>query len=261
MAGLFQVLYGSQDGFQPADVLTGTDGEPLIIPADEENVVDKICTRATAVDIDDDGDLDIVSGNFAGSFFLFEGLGKGQFNPTPTKLTCGDGDLTVDGMHSDPFFVDWDGDGDQDMLSGTGQGGVYLITNSGTRKRATFEEPKEIVKPAGHASTSEGFGDAHLKGPQSSTRVWASDVNGDGKLDLLVGDNVQLMHLAEGVDEETARVKDAAWRERFNTHLRSQPQDPEKMQDWMERYHELNAEREEYVVPESTGFVWLYVRK
>ena len=35
MAGLFQVLYGKADGtFRRAEVLKGTDGEPLIIPAE-----------------------------------------------------------------------------------------------------------------------------------------------------------------------------------------------------------------------------------
>ena len=33
MAGLFQVLHGKEDGtFRRAEVLKGTDGEPLIIP-------------------------------------------------------------------------------------------------------------------------------------------------------------------------------------------------------------------------------------
>ena len=33
MAGLFQVLYGEPDGtFRKAEVLRGTDGEPLVIP-------------------------------------------------------------------------------------------------------------------------------------------------------------------------------------------------------------------------------------
>ena len=51
MAGTFQVLYGSEDGFKVAEELKGTDGEPLIIPADEENMILKICTRPFACDI------------------------------------------------------------------------------------------------------------------------------------------------------------------------------------------------------------------
>ena len=51
MAGLFQLLRGRPDGtFKKAEVLTGTDGKPLIIPADEKNQIENICTRPFAVD-------------------------------------------------------------------------------------------------------------------------------------------------------------------------------------------------------------------
>ena len=61
MAGLFQVLYGNADGtFRPAEVLKGTDGKPLIIPADNDTqLTEKICTRPFAVDWDGDGHLDL----------------------------------------------------------------------------------------------------------------------------------------------------------------------------------------------------------
>jgi FG-GAP-like repeat len=264
MAGLFQVLYGTSDAtFEPAVELLGADGQPLIIPADEEHLVEKICTCPVAVDIDDDGNLDIVTGNFAGTFYVFEGMGKGRFNPTCTKLTTGNGDLHIKGAHSDPFFIDWDGDGDLDMLSGSSQGGVYLMTNTGTRKTPAFAEPTQLLGPVGDALPSERFGDAHLKGPQAATRVWAADVNGDARLDLLVGDNVELMHTAEGVDEATARAKDAEWQKRFNDLLSHQPDggNPQAAQKWSEQYQKLNEERSEFVVIERTGFVWLYIRK
>jgi hypothetical protein len=166
-------------------------------------------------------------------------------------------------MHSDPFFVDWDGDADLDILSGSAAGGVYLITNIGTRTAPSFAQPKEIIKPVGHESTPTTYGDAHLDGPQSATRVWAADVNADGKLDLLVGDNTQLLHLAEGVDEATARLKDADWQTRFNEHISNGPSgdDPDVARTWTERYHELEEERTEFVITERTGFVWLYIRK
>ena len=39
----------------------------------KENVTDKICTRPFAVDLNGDGKLDIVSGNFSGTFGFFAG--------------------------------------------------------------------------------------------------------------------------------------------------------------------------------------------
>lgn len=195
------MLWGTEDGqFKPAETLKGTDDEPLIIPADEENMVDKICTRPTAADIDDDGDLDLLVGNFRGTFYLFEGEGKGKFAPKPTLVSAAeDKNLTV-ASHSDPFLVDWDADGDLDLLSGSARGGVYLAMNNGSAATASFTEFEELYPPAGHSgSIAEIDG---LKGPQSDTRVWAADVNNDGKLDVLVGDSLTLTKPKEGMTEE-----------------------------------------------------------
>src|SRR5262245_40823247 len=117
MAGLFQVLWGRADHkFKKAATLSGTDGQPLIIPSKgEDDIIESICTRPTAVDWDGDGKLDLVAGNFAGKFYLFKGKGEGKFDPAPTRIEAGGKPLEVH-FHGDPFFVDWDGDGDLDLL-------------------------------------------------------------------------------------------------------------------------------------------------
>lgn len=91
MAGLFQVLYGNKDGtFRKAQVLTGTDGAPLIIPTKGDNqLTEKICTRPFAVDWAGAGKLDLIVGNFAGTFYRFKGQGKGKFAPIPELLLSG----------------------------------------------------------------------------------------------------------------------------------------------------------------------------
>ena len=97
MAGLFQVLHRKADGtFRRAEVLKGTDGEPLIIPIKgPEQMTENICTRPFAVDWNGDGHLDLVVGNFAGTFYWFKGQGKGKFRPRPELIEAADSQLRL----------------------------------------------------------------------------------------------------------------------------------------------------------------------
>jgi hypothetical protein len=268
MAGLFQVLYGKKGGgFGKPEVLSGSDGQPLILQkqkdGDDDGVTDAICTRPCAVDLDGDGKLDIVSGNFRGTFGFFRGEGGGKFSPKVEWLQGDGGKLAVD-SHGDPFFVDHDGDGDLDLWSGSAQGGVFLFENVGSKTAPKWGGRKTIVEPKGHTPIAADdhvpeFGDAHLKGPQSDTRVWLADVDGDKKLDLLVGDTARLMHVAKGLDEKTAREKFVAWRKKQKEFFAAnQPEGEEAMKKWQEGYEALEKEREQFAKEESTGFVWLF---
>jgi hypothetical protein len=268
MAGLLQVLRGQKGGtFKKAAALLGSDGEPLILPAGtgDDTIIDKICTRAFAADLDSDGKLDLVVGNFRGTFGLFAGEGGGKFAPRATWLQADGNPMKVD-SHGDPFLVDWDGDGDLDLLSGSAQGGVFLFTNQGTKKQPRFAAKAVLAAPAGHhgvdAKEAVRFGDAHLKAPGGDTRVWAADVDGDGLLDLLVGDRVTLIHKQKDVSEDTARIKLAAWSKKQQEFF-SKPrgEDEASQQKWQETYAELRTEKEKFAVDEMTGFVWLLRQK
>lgn len=260
MAGLFYVLRGTGDAFRKAVALDGTDGQPLILPAGsgQNDVIDKICTRPFACDLDGDGKLDIVAGNFRGTFGVFRGAGGGKFEPQANWLP----DVAVK-WHSDPFLVDWDGDGDLDLLSGSGKGGVFLFTNVGSKTAPKFGPKVTLVAPTGDQRGEFRFGDAHYVGPSANTRVWAADVDGDGKLDLLVGDSVTLYYTGEGVAEGAARAKDAEWQKRSQALRGNYPSngDAAAKKKWQEDYAKLNKERLAFLREESTGFVWLYRQK
>src|SRR5262249_40197489 len=147
----------------------GNDGKPLIIPVQSkpgegEDWVNNICTRPFAVDWNGDGHLDLVVGNFPGTFSLFKGRGKGEFLPVPEAIMTGDQPLSLQGHHSDPFVVDWDGDGDLDLLSGSSEGGAQWAENrAGPGKTPELKAFRELIKHGPPGEYGQILRDADLK--------------------------------------------------------------------------------------------------
>jgi hypothetical protein len=271
MAGLFQVMHGKADGtFRKAKIVNGTDGEPLIIPVKSkpgkgDDWVNNICTRPFAIDWDGDGHLDLVVGTFPGSFYLFKGQGNGKFVPKPDVIKAGDKPLKVEGHHGDPFVIDWDGDGDLDILSGSSEGGVQWAENrAGTGKLPVLKPFRTLVEHGPKIEYGGILRDEDLKGPLSDTRIWVDDVNADGKLDILVGDKTTLLSPADKIAEGEFKKKFADWNKSLteaSAAMSSSGSDAKKQDQARERYQKLYARRSEFMKEENTGFVWLYLRK
>jgi hypothetical protein len=266
MAGLFQVLYGKGDGtFRKAEVLKGTDGKPLIIPASgNAQLTEKICTRPFAVDWDGDGHLDLVVGNFSGTFYWFKGLGKGKFLPKPELIKAGGVPLRVPGAHSDPFVIDLDGDGSPDLVSGCSNGGIYWARNKAPKGKLPDLEPfRPLIKPGHQVNTDQPLRESDLTGPTHATRVWVADVNGDGKPDLIVGDCVTLRSPVNGVSDAEFKKKYAAWQKDFQAALATynSARDAQARQKALQEYNKVYAQRSAFMREEMTGFVWVYYQK
>jgi len=263
MTGLFWVLKGKADGtFAKATALNGTDGKALVvrIPESERDdmnaVVRSICTRPTAIDYDGDGDLDIVAGNFEGTFYLFEGLGDGEFEPNGTPLTTADGEQLTVGHHSDPVFVDWDGDGDLDLLSGSGHG-VHLFMNVGADGEHVWTEARDLFSYTPAVAYDEVvLGEEHITRPQGNVRVWVEDLNGDGLFDLVMGDSSYVTYPAEGLTEDEVRAKLADWQERLDA-LVNEYADDMMSDEAGEAFDAMYRERDSIVEQSGVGFVYV----
>jgi hypothetical protein len=141
---------------------------------------------AAAVDWDGDGDLDLVLGSNSGGLYLRINEGtptKHAFASESVQLTCDSGPLKNTGGHAIPTIADWDGDGLFDILTGGANGGVVWMRNVGKKGAPAFERAETIVAPRGTPSTNDG-----PTWPADRTQVHVADYDGDGLLDLLVGD-------------------------------------------------------------------------
>ena len=254
-------------------VLKGDDDTPLTIAAPAPG---DYATRPFAVDLNGDGKLDLVVGNMMGNFAVFAGLGEGRFSAKHRWLRNDVGEELKVAHKSDPFFIDWDGDGDQDMLTGSNLGGVYLYRNAGSVTKAVFGAPKQLLPPAPRPSPTVRhyvFGDKHLTVPQFSTRVWAADINGDGKLDLLIGDHGSRHTRGKGLDDDALEEALDDWdNERANLAYRVKQtraaipwwgdKDLRRIYDEAQKaLRKFEKTRDKIMRSESAGHVWLALQK
>ncbi len=124
-------------------------------------------------DLDNDGDLDLLAGEYLGNMQYFENIGTASEPAFAAPLQNPFG-LTPTSLFATPTFADLDADGDMDMLAGEYFGDLKYFENTGSATNPQFAAPQ-----------SNPFG---LDSVYVDSFPALADLDGDGDFDLLVGE-------------------------------------------------------------------------
>ncbi len=138
-------------------------------------------------DFDRDGDLDLLCGEFLDGFTYFENVGSRRQPQyaAPRRLEHDGKPLAMDLEMITPTAVDWDGDGDPDLIVGDEDGRVALVENTGAARflpPVYFKQEADFVK-FGALVTPVGV-----------------DWDGDGDEDIVAGDSAGYIGFIENLD-------------------------------------------------------------
>ncbi len=233
-----------------------------------------LASAPCAVDWEGDGDFDLLVGNILGAVILIENVGDARAPRFPasarTRIRIDGAPLVLEGGDAGPTTADWDGDGLWDLIVGAGDGSVRWFRNVGERASPRFATGEVLVPPT--QLVDELPLASELPGPGRRAKPHAVDWNGDGRLDLLVGDffvlrepepelsadelalRKQLERDLRGVERKMAKLGESS----LGEEQRVQAELDALQTEWSaldERLRPLRSDR----IP--TGRVWLFLRK
>ena len=109
-----------------------------------------------------------------------------QIAGTEFEIMIGEDRALGDEGYLVPDVADWDGDGLFDIVVGTNSGAVYWLRNTGRPGEPEFLSREQLVGPGAGRYQFVESGELPKRGSRANIDV--VDYNGDGKLDLVVGD-------------------------------------------------------------------------
>lgn len=164
---------------------------PFRLQANGQDIDAFGCPSQNFGDMDGDGDLDLICGEFLDGFTFFENVGSRE-SPVfaaGVPLRSRDGQpLKMDLQMIVPVAFDWDRDGDLDLIVGDEDGRVALVENTGVVGESTvFEKPVYFQQ----------FADT-LKCGALATPV-GTDWDDDGDEDILCGNTAGYIEFFENL--------------------------------------------------------------
>lgn len=126
-------------------------------------------------DVDGDGDSDLLIGLKNGRFMYYENQAKTGQSPDFVYITELPDSISA-GSYATPCLIDYDGDGDDDLIAGTGKGNLVFFKNETNGGNIRF---LKVTDSLGGISFSPGN--------QEKVFPCTGDINNDQKPDLILG--------------------------------------------------------------------------
>ena len=141
----------------------------------------------TAVDWDGDGDMDLVVGDEDGRVALIEHTGKVKDGMPVFKSPFyfkQKADNVKFGALATPVGVDWDNDGDDDIITGNSAGYISFIENLGMNGQTPKWAAPKLLESEGKVIRIQAGDNGSIQGPAEAkwgyTTVAVADWDGDG---------------------------------------------------------------------------------
>ncbi|AWW28839.1 VCBS repeat-containing protein [Echinicola strongylocentroti] len=168
--------------YREGEFLKNTEG---IIKMDLEMII------PVAVDWDKDGNVDLVVGDEDGRVALIRHTGKTQDGAPlfeSPKYFRQKADNLKFGALATPVGVDWDNDGDEDIIAGNSAGYIAFIENLDGKASPKWAEPK-LLEVDGQTLRIQAGGAGSIQGPAEAkwgyTTLSVTDWDGDGIKDII----------------------------------------------------------------------------
>lgn len=295
--GVPQIIMGTEDGYSVPENLLDSSGQTVLIAdfwnydSEKWDKTDRAqseghCTSSEFVDWDNDGDLDLLLGDYyGGRLYLRMNEGTAEepsFATTNLPVLVNGKPLVIEHGLAAPKIIDWNEDGKFDLLCGGSKGGVFLFENSGTATEPKFVSSEAIIEPVDDPTNSfirrVPAVDGQPTLPGSSYHLEVFDYDGDGDQDLLVGGRSSWVNEPKkelNADEQSRLVKVTSdyqttmqelvklTQEAETTDEQNKIAGSEEYQTLIKKMQELAQEREALQPSqgESGDFVWVYLRR